>query len=678
MPGQGVTLVSVVGTCREIALMSITQIRPTAAPRSEPVAPDRPARLSAWTRHLGAPADEPRGSRTMARIGGLAALTSLIAYLTWRVMFTMPVDGGGRWVAWLLIGFEALPLFAITVRTSTLWSIDSPTPPPAPVRRTDLRVAVLIPTYNEPAEVIAPTIAAACALEPAHETWVLDDGDRPWVAELAEAYGARYVRRDEHSHAKAGNLNHAMDLMEQEDRAGTGGIDVIAVLDCDHVPLPTFLTATLGWFDDERIALVQGPQTYYNAGAFDDDGSSGEQGMFFNVLLPGRRGHDVGPFWCGSTSLLRVSALREIGGVATETVVEDMHTTLKLIRHDWKTAYHHQTLALGIAPATPDQYLMQRRRWGMGSMQVLAVERLWAAKSWLSWRNFFEYLNGTLWWLEGIATLIAFTVPMVLMVSGASTSRADPLVFAAAFTLMFSTRLWGVRRLMRKEIHFPTAFALRVLRIPVGIACLWWLLTRRTLAFEVTEKGGADARRRGRIPRIIWIVASIVFANALYAAAGLAGVVPWQSDTSSTAASGAWLLLAAFVLMTGVRRIRSAEYATSRRNAHRVPVTAPVELDGMVGQLVDISTGGVAVQLPKGAAPSSCLVELSLPGAPAVKGLCAPLPRRTRGSDAYDYVSVQVLTGDWAAHRTLSLWMFHTPDGAVPGLPPGVPAVAVC
>ena len=40
---------------------------------------------------------------------------------------------------------------------------------------------------------IAPTIAAACDLEPAHETWVLDDGDRPWVAELCEAYGARYV-----------------------------------------------------------------------------------------------------------------------------------------------------------------------------------------------------------------------------------------------------------------------------------------------------------------------------------------------------------------------------------------------------------------------------------------------------------------------------------------------------
>jgi cellulose synthase (UDP-forming) len=395
--------------------------------------------------------------------------------------------------------------------------------------------------------------------------------------------------------------------------------------------------------------------------------------------MPARRGYDVGPFWCGSTSLLRVSALREIGGVATETVVEDMHTTLKLIRRDWKTAYHHQTLAVGIAPATPEQYLMQRRRWGMGAMQVLALERLWAAKSWLSWRNFLEYMNGTLWWLEGIATLIAFAVPMALMTSGASTSRANPLVFACAFTLMFSTRMWGVRRLMRREIHFRTAFALRVLRIPVGVACLWWLLTRRSLEFEVTEKGGCDSRHRGRIPRIIWVVAGIVFATAAYAAAGLAGLVPWQSDSSSTAASGAWLFLAAFVLASGARRIRAAEFATSRRNAHRVKIAAPVEIDGVPGELVDVSTGGAAVRLPKGTAPSTGLVELSLAGAnPPVKVALAPLTRRSAESAEYDYVSLQVLTGDWAAQKALSLWIFHTPDGAVPGLPAGVPVVAVC
>ena len=48
-----------------------------------------------------------------------------------------------------------------------------------------MSVAVLIPTFNESREVLLPTVAAAVALEPAHETWVLDDGDRAWVREMA-------------------------------------------------------------------------------------------------------------------------------------------------------------------------------------------------------------------------------------------------------------------------------------------------------------------------------------------------------------------------------------------------------------------------------------------------------------------------------------------------------------
>ena len=245
----------------------------------------------------------------------------------------MPTEGWDRVAAWTLVVFEAVPLAGpadphhhVVEHRLRVARIRSPR------RARDFARAVLIPTYNEPVEVIAPTIAAACDLEPAHETWVLDDGDRPWVAEICEQYGARYVSRPTHEHAKAGNMNHALALMVEESGEGAEKIDVIASLDCDHVPLPTFLTDTLGWFDDPELALVQGPQTYYNSGAFDDDGVTGEQGMFFHVLLPARNHDGAGPFWCGSTSLIRADALHEIGGIATDTIVEDMHTTLHLIR----------------------------------------------------------------------------------------------------------------------------------------------------------------------------------------------------------------------------------------------------------------------------------------------------------------------------------------------------------
>jgi cellulose synthase (UDP-forming) len=642
-------------------------------PAREGAAPSIQPELAAWASWLGAPHAEPGRSRRWAHVGGLAAIVALVTYLTWRIAYTLPAGGWNRAVAWTLVAFEALPLAGLVMKTVTLWSVDSRAPLPVP-GPTGSRVAVLIPTYDEPVEVIAPTIAAACALEPAHETWVLDDGDRPWVAELAHSYGARYVCRPIHDHAKAGNMNYALGLMAAEEEAGVGGIDIVAVLDCDHVPLPSFLTATLGWFADPEVALVQGPQAFYNAGAFDDDGYSGEQGLFFNVLMPARNHAGAGPFWCGSTSLLRIKALRDVGGVATETITEDMHTTLKLIRAGWKTAYHHQTLAVGLAPATPDQYLLQRRRWGMGAMQVLIHERLWAAKRWMSWRNFHEYLNGTLWWLEGIATLVAFVVPMAVLLSGAETSTAAPAVFAAAFTAMFATRLWGAKRLMRHQIHWPTAFALRIFRVPVGLACLWWLVSRKSLQFQVTPKGAADERRRGRTPRILWVLAAAITAVIGYATAGLLGLVPWRTDAGSTVAAGVWLALAGGVLVCGTLRIRAAEYATSRRNAHRLPVRAQVTIDGVEGQLLDVSMGGAAVRFSAGVLSQAGLVEVELPGAPSMKMEMV----RSRADDGVsELASLKINEADWRAYRTMSLWLFHTPAGALPGLPAGVPAVAL-
>lgn len=601
-------------------------------------------------------------------------MVSLVAYLTWRLAATLPPSGASRAVALALITFEALPLGGLVAKTVTLWNIDCTAPAPIDATSHHPRVVVFVPTYNEPAEVIAPTIAAAGALEPTHETWVLDDGDRPWVEELCRDLGARYVQRPVHDHAKAGNMNHAIALLRAEESVlETAPTEIVAVLDCDHVPLPHFLTATLGWFDDPEIALVQGPQDFYNHGAFDDDGHTGEQGLFFNVLMTARQHAGVGPFWCGSTSLVRLAALDEIGGIATETITEDLHTTLKLLRSGWRTAYHHQTVAVGIAPATPDQYLVQRRRWGLGAMQILVTERLWAAKRWLSWRNYWEYLDSTLFWLEGLATLVAFFVPVAILLSGAETSTAPPAVFLAAFLTMFTARLWGAKRLLRRHIRWGTAFALRTLRVPVGIACGWWLATRSTLEFVVTPKSGADERRTGRAPRILVGLAVTAYALCGYAAAGVAGWVPWHTSPESTVASGLWLALAGAVLLFGIARIRAERYATTRRRASRFTIDAPLRLEGTEGTIVDVSVSGLAVDLPAGTGLSPGLVSVELPGGAGLK----LEPVRITHTDAADVVSFRVPDRDWTSLGTLARWIFHTPPGVVPGLPDGVPVAAV-
>ncbi len=631
------------------------------------------AKLAGWVAGVRPMVSESAHSRRLAHLGVVAAITALVIYITWRIFFTLPRGGFDLVAAWLLVAFEAFPVIALVIRMVTLWNIDTSAPTPVTAVKDGQRVAVFIPTYNEPLEVLTPTVAAACALQPAHETWVLDDGDRSWVELMCAQYGARYVRRDVHDHAKAGNMNHALDLLAAEMVQGADPVDIIGVLDCDHVPLPTFLTDTLGWFDDPGIALVQAPQAYYNTGAFDDDGDTGEQGVFFHTLLPGRNHDGAGPFWCGSTSLIRIQALREVGGISTATIVEDMHTTLALIRAGWKTVYQHQIIALGLAPSTPDQYLLQRRRWGMGSMQVLTRERLWGAKRWLSWRNYYEYLSGTMWWLEGVGTALAFLIPALVLISGAQVSTADPLVFVSAFLVMLFIRLWGVRRLFRLHMHWPTAFALRILRVPIGLSCLWWLMTRRTLDFQVTPKAGAEERLRGRVPTVVYGLIGVMAAVVLYAVLGLTGWVPWRTYPASTVASSVWLALAWFVLIIGVRRIRDTEFATSRRNAHRFPVPSRVRVEGVAATVVDMSVGGAAVTVPAGVLAEGDRVEVTLPGAAAI---AMRIVRIRPGSDGVDTASLRVPAHDWEAFRIMSLWLFHTPAGVVDGLPFGVPAVA--
>ena len=113
---------------------------------------------------------------------------------------------------------------------------------------------------------------------------MLGDGRRPKVAALAEELGARYVTRADNEHAKAGNLNNALEHVEA---------DIVAVFDADHVAQPEFLRHTLGYFDDPDVALVQTPQDFYNLDSFEHSERASEevfneQAVFYRVIAAGK------------------------------------------------------------------------------------------------------------------------------------------------------------------------------------------------------------------------------------------------------------------------------------------------------------------------------------------------------------------------------------------------------
>ncbi len=548
------------------------------------------------------PAPESRRRTLGIRSIALLALTVAVVYLGWRALFTLALD-----VWWLSIPLFVLEVHAaigLALFTFSLWDVDRH-PPMRDADATSQRIAVLIPTYNEGLEVLMPTIAAAIAMRVPHATWVLDDGDRPAVARLARELGAQYLARPTHEHAKAGNLNHALMIVPA---------DLIAVLDADHVPAPDFLAHTIGYFDDPGVALVQTPQDFYNLESFEHeegghtqaapaiDGATverfHEQVLFYRILQPGKNRWG-GAFWCGTGAVVRVAALADVGGVATETITEDIHTTIRLHRKGWRTVYHNEILARGLAASDAATFQLQRHRWGTGAMQVLRRENpLFVAGLTLPQR--LTYAATLLGWFDAWRSLGYLLLPLVVIATGAVPIQADALTFAVAFGAQFILGQLALRVLSR-GCHRPILSVLfEFVRMTPNLLATLTLFTDQRAVFRVTPKGRiAAGRLTAHVPRPLTAALGLsVVAGAWYAATLLGATpvvyeVPWAVHGAF-----AWMLVNVALVTLAIRRIRASRYAAERRSSVRFTTDLPGRIDGIEAWVHDLSLTGARVELP--------------------------------------------------------------------------------
>ena len=609
------------------------------------------------------PLPETRRRRWAIRSLALLALAVTTIYLTWRVVATL--DLGVWWLAIPLVLLEIHAALGIALFTFSLWDVDR-RPNARRVHDTDARIAVLIPTFNEGIEVLMPTVAAALAMRLPHETWVLDDGERPEVARLAADLGAHYLARTEHAHAKAGNLNNALAVVEA---------DFVAVLDADHVASPEFLVETLGYFDDPRVAVVQTPQEFYNVDSFEHDGrpSEGErfheQALFYRVLQPGKNRWGAA-FWCGTGAVVRASALRSVGGVATDTITEDIHTTIRLHRRGWRTVYHNEVLARGLAASDADTYQLQRLRWGTGAMQVLRLENpIFVAGLTVPQR--LAYATTLLGWFDAWRSLGYLLLPAAVLVTGAVPIRADPATFLVAFVTTFILQQLALRALSR-GCHRPIlSIVFELVRMTPNLLATTTLLTRRRARFAVTPKGRtADERHAVRIPRLLlWATAVNVFGAAWFAGT-LLGMTPTRYPIPG-AAIGAfvWLVVNVLLGLIATHRVRALRYAPERRASVRFETDLAGLLDGMPATVHDVSLTGARVELvaPPLERPAS---QLAIRIGPTEIELETVVRSRRTDRDGRTTCGVEFLPGQHTARAALALAIFAT------RLVPGPDAVA--
>jgi cellulose synthase (UDP-forming) len=230
-------------------------------------------------------------------------------------------------------------------------------------------VDILVPTYNEPEHIVRRTVIGCQAMDYPHKTiYILDDTRRPYIKSLATELGCEYITRPDNEHAKAGNLNHALPYLTGE---------LVTVFDADFVPFRNFLTRTVGFFNRSaqgEIAMVQTPQYFYNPDYYARNlGVShfmpNDMEFFYGFIQPSR---DVANsvICCGSSYVVRRSALDEVGGYCTLCCVEDYQTSLTMLMAGKRLVYLNEVLSTGESTRTYADFIDQRLRWMQGNWQV--------------------------------------------------------------------------------------------------------------------------------------------------------------------------------------------------------------------------------------------------------------------------------------------------------------------
>lgn len=529
------------------------------------------------------------------------SLTASTRYLWWRVTETLNWQESLdlMWGLLLLVAEVYTWIILLLGYVQSAWPLKRK-PAPLPTDTRDWpTVDVFIPTYNEPLNVVMPTVHAALGLDWPREkikVWLLDDGRREVFRQFAEEAGVGYIVRPDNRHAKAGNLNHALTQTEGE---------YIAVFDCDHIPVRSFLQATMGWFlRDPKLALVQTPHHFFspdpferNLGLFRTMPNEGE--LFYGVI---QDGNDLwnAAFFCGSCAVLKRAPLLEVGGIAVETVTEDAHTALKLQRRGYNSAYINVPQAAGLATESLSAHIGQRVRWARGMAQIFRIDNPFLGKG-LNWMQRICYGNAMLHFLNGGPRLIFLTAPLAFLLFHAYVIYT-PAIAVLLYVLphmvhanITNSRIQGAHRHSFWAEVYETVLAWYIWRPTLAA-----LIDPRQGQFNVTGKGGLVESNyfdwRISLPYLV-----IIGLNLLGFGFGVWRLFWGPADEIATT------LLNLFwvgynVLLLGAAVSVASETRQVRRT-HRVDMRLPAALRRPDGQLLrceteDFSEGGLSLTVP--------------------------------------------------------------------------------
>jgi exo-beta-1,3-glucanase (GH17 family)/cellulose synthase/poly-beta-1,6-N-acetylglucosamine synthase-like glycosyltransferase len=297
------------------------------------------------------------------------------------------------------------------------------------------KVSLHLPIHNEPPKMVRKTLEALAKVDyPNLEVLVMDNNTKDpavWqpVEEDCKRLGAkfRFFHLENWPGFKAGAINHALEQTASD-------AEIIAVIDSDYILSPDWLKRMVPYFDNENVGFVQSPQDYrdLHISAFKSF-CYWEYAGFFNIGMVQRNEYNA-IIQHGTMTMVRKSALLEVGNWAQWCICEDSELGLRLYEAGYDSVYCKDSFGKGLMPDTMSGYMTQRYRWVYGAMQIIKAH--WRSfipskKSPLTSAQRYYFVAGWLPWFSDALALLFTTASLVLTALIWYNIKVDPL-----FTIM--------------------------------------------------------------------------------------------------------------------------------------------------------------------------------------------------------------------------------------------------
>jgi cellulose synthase (UDP-forming) len=363
------------------------------------------------------------------RAAGVLLLAATAWYLPW-------VFANLNWQApWLSIPFAIASLFAAVLMLFTVinqWRYSIPEEHLVPIGQEPL-VAVIIPTYGEPATMVYETARSVLEQDYPEEKMAVvisDDAHREGIRSVVQRLNQEHPRAiigyndpprrgdpRRRGEAKAGNLNSVLDVLNEY----APHVSFVETRDADDkVGDPSFLRQTIGQLlADPKVAFVQ---TIKEAVVSPGDPFGNLEPLFYRKLMLARNAANA-VFPCGSGVVWRREALEDIGGFPTWNLVEDLQSGVEALRRGWRGIYLPIVGAVGqTAPEDIPNTVKQRGTWAIDTMRLT----FWGNKLGLNLLQYLQFAEMGLFYMLGFAILVFNIIPVFSLMFNVHPMTTNP------------------------------------------------------------------------------------------------------------------------------------------------------------------------------------------------------------------------------------------------------------